>query len=97
MADQSASMWGSCCFNKGDVKVTMGTGSFLNLNSGSECHASVHGLYPLVAWKTLNRFKQDELFYCVEGASNDTGSIIQWAMEIGIMGKYNIIIVYKTI
>lgn len=67
IGDQSASMWGSCCFNRGDVKVTLGTGSFLNVNTGQKCHASVHGLYPLVAWKWRNKEqKSDELMYCVE-------------------------------
>lgn len=62
----------------------MGTGSFLNVNTGGKCHASVHGLYPLVAWKWRNREqKSDELVYCVEGASSDTGSIIKWALEFG--------------
>lgn len=78
-------MWGSCCFNKGDIKVTLGTGSFLNLNTGSICHASIHGLYPLVAWNHRNRGGTDqEVVYCMEGASNDTGSVIQWAMRLGI-------------
>lgn len=77
-------MWGSCCFNKGDVKITLGTGSFLNVNTGSECHASIHGLYPLVAWQYRNSAtKHDETVYCVEGAANDTGSIIQWAIDFG--------------
>lgn len=77
-------MWGSCCFNKGDVKITLGTGSFLNVNTGSECHASIHGLYPLVAWQYRNSVtKYDETVYCVEGAANDTGSIIQWAIDFG--------------
>lgn len=62
----------------------MGTGSFLNVNTGQKCHASVHGLYPLVAWRWKNREqKSDELTYCVEGASNDTGSIIKWALDFG--------------
>lgn len=43
MADQSASMFGSCCFNVGDVKVTMGTGTFLDINTGSSPHASFYG------------------------------------------------------
>lgn len=78
-------MWGSCCFNKGDVKVTLGTGSFINVNTGSICHASIHGLYPLVAWQYRNNIlNQMELCYCMEGASNDTGSIIQWAMNFGL-------------
>lgn len=28
MGDQCAAMWGSCCFNEGDLKVTLGTGTF---------------------------------------------------------------------
>lgn len=78
-------MWGSCCFNKGDIKVTLGTGSFLNLNTGSDCPASVYGLYPLVAWQYEDRSdNKRELIYCMEGASNDTGSIIQWAINFGL-------------
>lgn len=85
IGDQSASMWGSCCFNKGDIKVTLGTGSFLNLNTGSDCPASVYGLYPLVAWQYEDRSdNKRELIYCMEGASNDTGSIIQWAINFGL-------------
>lgn len=77
-------MWGSCCFNTGDIKITLGTGSFLNLNTGSQCPASIYGLYPLVAWRYNERQgEKTELVYCMEGAANDTGSIIQWAMNFG--------------
>ncbi|GLV42202.1 uncharacterized protein CBL_03789 [Carabus blaptoides fortunei] len=79
MADQSASMFGSCCFEPGDMKVTLGTGSFLNVNTGRSAHASATGIYPLVAWRFGNEYA-----YAVEGASNDTGSLIQWAMGIGL-------------
>lgn len=85
IGDQSASMWGSCCFDKGDIKVTLGTGSFLNVNTGSECSASIYGLYPLVAWQYEDyNENKTELVYCIEGASNDTGSIIQWAINFGL-------------
>lgn len=79
-------MWGSCCFNTGDIKITLGTGSFLNLNTGPQCHASIYGLYPLVAWKTNGNSSNDksEVVYCMEGAANDTGSIIQWAINFGM-------------
>lgn len=78
-------MWGSCCFHTGDIKITLGTGSFLNLNTGSQCPASIYGLYPLVAWKyTDEKSGKSELVYCMEGAANDTGSIIQWAMNFGL-------------
>ncbi|XP_034935430.1 putative glycerol kinase 5 isoform X2 [Chelonus insularis] len=80
MADQAASLFGSGCFDVGDLKITMGTGTFLNVNTGSEPHASVAGLYPLVAWKIGS-----ELVYMAEGASNDTGSIIEWAKCSGMI------------
>lgn len=77
-------MWGSCCFNTGDIKITLGTGSFMNLNTGTHCPASIYGLYPLVAWRCNNKKNgESELVYCMEGASNDTGSIIQWAINFG--------------
>ena len=34
--DQQAALFGETCFNKGDVKCTYGTGSFLLLNTGEE-------------------------------------------------------------
>ncbi|XP_077291808.1 glycerol kinase 5 [Arctopsyche grandis] len=80
MADQTASMWGSCCFEPGDIKLTMGTGSFIDINTGKDPHASVLGLYPLVAWKYGS-----ELIYMAEGSNNDTGSIMQWAESAGLI------------
>lgn len=82
MADQAASLFGSGCFQPGDLKVTMGTGSFIDVNTGTKPHASITGLYPLVGWRTGN-----ELVYVVEGASNDTGGLIEWAKTIGIINQ----------
>ncbi|PBC34051.1 Putative glycerol kinase [Apis cerana cerana] len=39
--DQSASLFGSMCMQPGDLKITMGTGTFLNVNTGDIPHASV--------------------------------------------------------
>ena len=36
-------MFGHCCFNKGDVKCTMGTGSFIDVNTGAVPHFSIAG------------------------------------------------------
>ncbi|XP_058125013.1 putative glycerol kinase 5 [Anopheles ziemanni] len=83
ISDQSASLWGNCCFNRGDVKITMGTGSFLNVNTGSKCLASVHGLYPLIGYKLRDASSMD-ITYLMEGSSNDSGSIIEWAMNVGL-------------
>lgn len=79
MADQTASMWGSCCFEVGDVKLTMGTGTFFDINTGAAPHASVSGLYPVVGWRMGG-----ELVYAAEGANNDTASIIKWAQNLGL-------------
>lgn len=44
MADQSAAVFGSGCFYRGDTKMTLGTGSFLDTNTGRQPHASINGL-----------------------------------------------------
>ena len=36
-------MFGECCFQTGDVKLTMGTGTFLDINTGSNPQQSVGG------------------------------------------------------
>uniref|UniRef100_A0A182M0E2 Glycerol kinase 5 n=1 Tax=Anopheles culicifacies TaxID=139723 RepID=A0A182M0E2_9DIPT len=85
VSDQSASLWGNCCFERGDVKITMGTGSFLNVNTGTQCLASVHGLYPLIGYKLQGGTGPiTDINYLMEGSSNDTGSIIEWALKMGL-------------
>uniref|UniRef100_A0A665U885 Glycerol kinase 5 n=1 Tax=Echeneis naucrates TaxID=173247 RepID=A0A665U885_ECHNA len=77
MADQQAAMFGECCFDVGDVKITMGTGTFMNINTGQKPHTSVAGLYPVVGWKI-----GPELVYLAEGNAADTGTAIRWAQEL---------------
>jgi len=43
VGDQQSAMFGQCCFNVGDVKCTMGTGTFIDTNTGDSVHASVAG------------------------------------------------------
>lgn len=57
MADQQAAMFGECCFNVGDVKITMGTGTFMDINTGSKPHTSVAGTA-----KTLFEHPADVIF-----------------------------------
>ncbi|KAK7812218.1 hypothetical protein U0070_010977, partial [Myodes glareolus] len=35
VGDQQSAMFGECCFQTGDVKLTMGTGTFLDINTGN--------------------------------------------------------------
>ncbi|XP_076000642.1 glycerol kinase 5 [Genypterus blacodes] len=79
MADQQAAMFGECCFDIGDVKITMGTGTFMDINTGSKPHTSVAGLYPLVGWKIGS-----EVVYLAEGNAADTGTAINWAKELDL-------------
>lgn len=79
VADQQGAMFGQCCFRVGDVKCTMGTGTFLDVNTGRQPHASIAGLYPLIGWKI-----GDELTFLAEGHSADTGNVIDWAQSIGL-------------
>ena len=43
VADQQAAMFGQCCFNVGDVNATLGTGTFIDTNTGNKPHASIAG------------------------------------------------------
>lgn len=43
VADQQSAMFGECCFQTGDVKLTMGTGTFLDINTGNNPQQSVGG------------------------------------------------------
>ncbi|CAG7831140.1 unnamed protein product [Allacma fusca] len=84
IADQSASVFGSGLFNYGNVKVTLGTGAFLDVNTGGNPHTSVAGIFPLVGWK----FGSD-LVYLAEGISKDAGTIVEWGKSIGLYDNVN--------
>lgn len=45
VGDQQASMFGVCCFQKYDVNCTMGTGSFLSINTGDKPSTSHYGMH----------------------------------------------------
>jgi len=78
LADQSASVFGSGCNRVGSAKITMGTGSFLDVVTSSP-HASLNGLVPLVAWKI-----HGDTSYLAEGSVHDTGIVMEWARSIDL-------------
>ncbi|KAM6198854.1 glycerol kinase 5 isoform 2-T2 [Sarcoramphus papa] len=79
VADQQSAMFGECCFHPGDVKLTMGTGGFWNVNTGERLFASRRGLYPLIGWKI-----GEEVVYLTEGCMSDIGTAIEWAQDINL-------------
>merc|ERR1719158_1324791 len=78
LADQSASVFGSGCYKTGSAKITMGTGSFLDVVTAAP-HASLNGLIPLVAWKI-----GDQVAFLAEGSVHDTGVMMSWAHSTGL-------------
>ena len=74
--DQQAALFGQCCFNKGQVKNTYGTGCFLLMNTGKDAIASQNGLITTIAASTGN-----EVEYVLEGSVFVAGAAIQWLRD----------------
>ncbi|MGN1277685.1 MAG: glycerol kinase [Floccifex sp.] len=73
MGDSHAALFGQGCHEKGQVKVTLGTGSSIMMNIGKDYMKSRNGLTTSLAWK-LN----DQMEYVFEGNINYAGAIISW-------------------
>lgn len=74
--DQQAALFGQCCFEKGDVKNTYGTGCFLLMNTGREAITSKNGLVTTIAAST-----PDHVEYALEGSVFVAGAAIQWLRD----------------
>ena len=74
--DQQAALFGQCCYNKGDVKNTYGTGGFMLMNTGSSPVFSDNGLVTTVGW-TLG----SKTTYVLEGSVFICGAAIQWLRD----------------
>ena len=74
--DQHAALFGQCCFSKGMVKNTYGTGCFVLMNTSNEPVKSDNGLLTTIAWKI-----DDEITYALEGSAFNAGSAIQWLRD----------------
>lgn len=74
--DQQAALFGQCCFQKGQVKNTYGTGCFLLMNTGKDAISSGHGLLTTIAAST-----SDEVEYALEGSVFVAGAVVQWLRD----------------
>ena len=74
--DQQAALFGQCCFSKGDVKNTYGTGCFLLMNTGKNIVNSKHGLLSTIAASDGNRVE-----YALEGSVFVAGAAVQWLRD----------------
>lgn len=74
--DQQAALFGQCCFDKGQVKNTYGTGCFLLMNTGTEAITSRNGLLTTIAASST-----DKVEYALEGSVFVAGAEIQWLRD----------------
>ncbi|MCC6138772.1 MAG: glycerol kinase GlpK [Bdellovibrionaceae bacterium] len=77
LGDQQAALFGQLGFNKGDAKITFGTGSFLLFNTGNAIVSSQKGLLSTVAWK----LKDQKIVYALEGGAFVCGAAVQWLRD----------------
>jgi glycerol kinase len=74
--DQQAALFGQCCYTKGTVKNTYGTGCFMLMNTGSELIHSTKGLLSTIAWGI-----DDKITYALEGSIFIAGAAVQWLRD----------------
>lgn len=74
--DQQAALFGQCCFSKGQVKNTYGTGCFLLMNTGTEAITSRNGLITTIAASCDGHVE-----YALEGSIFVGGAAVQWLRD----------------
>ncbi|MBQ8358026.1 MAG: glycerol kinase GlpK [Clostridia bacterium] len=74
--DQQSALFGQCCFERGAVKNTYGTGGFLLMNTGDTAVTSKNGLLTTVGWQI-----GDKVTYVLEGSVFVCGAAIQWLRD----------------
>ena len=74
--DQQAALFGQCCFKKGDLKNTYGTGCFLLMHTGDTPVASTQGLLTTIAVNP-----DGTPGYALEGSVFIAGAAIQWLRD----------------
>jgi glycerol kinase len=74
--DQQCALFGQQCFEPGDVKVSQGSGIFVDVTVGEKPKLSKRGLYPLIAWHI-----DGKPTYLIEGLVATAGTLIDWLGE----------------
>ncbi len=73
IGDSHAAAFGEGCFKTGSGKVTMGTGSSILMNTGSQPVDSSNGMLTTICWSLPGRVD-----YALEGAIVACGSMLEW-------------------
>lgn len=75
LGDQQAALFGQGCFDKGDSKITYGTGAFMLVNTGKVAKVSKTGV-STIAWSLGNNH-----FFAVEASVFIAGAAVQWLRD----------------
>ena len=76
IGDQQAATIGQCCFSKGSVKSTYGTGAFVLMNTGSKKINSKNKLLTTICYRINNKTT-----YALEGSIFTAGAGVQWLRD----------------
>ena len=76
VGDQQASTIGQCCFKKGSVKSTFGTGAFILMNTGRKKIYSKNKLLTTICYRLNNKTT-----YALEGSIFTAGAGVQWLRD----------------
>nr|WP_314419032.1 glycerol kinase [uncultured Erwinia sp.] len=81
IVDQFAGTYGHGCLEPGQMKITFGTGAFLQSITGAEVpDAAGSGLLPTLCWKLPG----EKPLYGLDGGVYNAASAINWAGKIGL-------------
>jgi glycerol kinase len=73
IGDSHAAAFGEGCFETGNAKATLGTGSSILMNIGSTPKMSQNGMVTTICWSTADRID-----YALEGIIVSAGATIEW-------------------
>ncbi len=76
LGDSHAALFGQGCYGRGQAKATLGTGSSVMMNIGSELKRSTCGLSSSLAWRMGG-----ETTYVLEGNINYAGAVKTWLRD----------------
>ena len=83
LVDQQASVVGQGCVEQGSIKVTYGTGCWMQMNTGCSTVVSDHGLLPTVAWRLAGKST-----FALDGGVYITGGATKWLKDgLGIIAS----------
>ncbi len=76
LGDQQAALFGQNCFEKGNAKMTYGTGGFILCNTGFSPTFSQNKLLTTIGWQI-----DGKTTYAIEGSVFIAGAAIQWLRD----------------